>query len=117
MAQCLRFLLLRLTIISIIRGGSAFGYDVDAKLGYSKKQEAKYASASREQVERMHISYNVRERILQNGWNPRTDFFSQFPRVIVRLDEASLELDDECRSRLNKVADFNSMSAFFSDYG
>jgi hypothetical protein len=54
-----RSLSLKLTTMSTVRGGSAFGWDAGAKFGLTKKDEGKYAHASQESVEMMHISYNV----------------------------------------------------------
>lgn len=65
--------MLKLTITSITKGFSLGGWEAAAKFGFSKQDEAKYARASQEKTERMHISYNVRGPISQNGWILHTD--------------------------------------------
>ncbi|KAK2756961.1 hypothetical protein FQN54_004929 [Arachnomyces sp. PD_36] len=84
--------------VQIAAGGNVFGYDIGAKFGLSMQDQDGFARASQETVDMMHISYN-------------------FPRVLLRLDETSLELDPVCRARLEQVKDFNSMSKFLTDYG
>jgi len=64
MKQCPQSLLLKLTTTSIIRGGNVFGYGVGAKFGFSAKEQDGYAQARQENVEMMHISYNVRGHTL-----------------------------------------------------
>lgn len=42
---------------------------------------------------------------------------SKFPRVVIQLDEDSLELSDECREDLSKVINLTTAKAFKDKYG
>lgn len=42
---------------------------------------------------------------------------NQFPRVVLQLDEDSLQLSDECTEALKYITDKASIEAFKSKYG
>lgn len=46
-----------------------------------------------------------------------TNILFEFPRVVVQLDEDSLELSEECAADLKHVKDSASLEAFKTKYG
>ncbi|OJJ78671.1 uncharacterized protein ASPGLDRAFT_86382 [Aspergillus glaucus CBS 516.65] len=78
--------------------GGAFGYSASAKASYKNEEKSANSMTSRTDENHMTITYN-------------------FPRVVVQLDEDSLELSEECAADLKHVKDKASVEAFRTKYG
>ncbi|KAF2756483.1 hypothetical protein EJ05DRAFT_512139 [Pseudovirgaria hyperparasitica] len=82
-------------------GGGAFGFSLGASMGFAKSDEDKNAQTSTKDVATMHIRY-------------------YFPRVVIQLDELSLELSQECKDELDVVlttAKFENLQRFSEKFG
>ncbi|KAE8312361.1 hypothetical protein BDV41DRAFT_577777 [Aspergillus transmontanensis] len=79
-------------------GGGCFGYSAGVNAGFKNEEAASTSEAKTENTKQMTITYN-------------------FPRVVVQLDEESLQLSDECAEALKHVKDKASLQAFKDKYG
>ncbi|OQE38085.1 hypothetical protein PENCOP_c009G01622 [Penicillium coprophilum] len=79
-------------------GGGFFGYSAGAQAGFKNEEQSSGSKARTENTKHMTITYN-------------------FPRVVLQLDEESLELSDECAEALKHVKDQASIQAFKAKYG
>ncbi|KAE8130884.1 hypothetical protein BDV38DRAFT_289224 [Aspergillus pseudotamarii] len=79
-------------------GGGLFGYSFGAKGAYENEENAANSSRSATERKMMTITYN-------------------FPRVLLQLDEDSLELTDECRDDARRVETKDDVQAFKDKYG
>ncbi|OGM42255.1 hypothetical protein ABOM_009045 [Aspergillus bombycis] len=78
--------------------GGAFGFSAAVSAGFSSSESNALSKQSTAESSTMNITYN-------------------FPRVVLHLDEYSLELSDECGQDLIRVKDVNSLIAFHHKYG
>ncbi|KAB8226678.1 hypothetical protein BDV33DRAFT_197668 [Aspergillus novoparasiticus] len=78
--------------------GGAFGFSAAVSAGFSSSESNALSKQSTAESSTMNITYN-------------------FPRVVLHLDEYSLELSDECSQDLIRVKDVNSLIAFHHKYG
>ncbi|KNG87340.1 hypothetical protein ANOM_003946, partial [Aspergillus nomiae NRRL 13137] len=86
------------TAAEVAVGGGAFGYSAGAKGGFKAEEKGSESKATSEETRHMTITYN-------------------FPRVVLQLDEESLELTEECANALPHVTDMASLTAFKARYG
>ncbi|RAK94070.1 hypothetical protein BO79DRAFT_223161 [Aspergillus costaricaensis CBS 115574] len=78
--------------------GGAFGYKASASASYSENNSSSTASTSSEDTKVLTITYN-------------------FPRVVVDLDNHSLDLTEECKVDLLSVDSAASIASFKDKYG
>ncbi|GAB1207397.1 hypothetical protein APSETT445_006113 [Aspergillus pseudonomiae] len=78
--------------------GGAFGFSAAISAGFSSSESSALSKQSTAESSTMNITYN-------------------FPRVVLHLDEYSLDLSDECSQDLVRVKDVNSLIAFHHKYG
>ncbi|KAE8398376.1 hypothetical protein BDV37DRAFT_288579 [Aspergillus pseudonomiae] len=86
------------TAAEVAVGGGAFGYSAGAQAGFKAEEQGSESKATSEETRHMIITYN-------------------FPRVILQLDEESLELTEECANDLAHVTDMASITSFKARYG
>ncbi|KAK2763914.1 hypothetical protein FQN54_009533 [Arachnomyces sp. PD_36] len=79
-------------------GGSLFGASLAVSAGFSSNERAAVAESQAEKSRNMNITYN-------------------FPRVVLHLDQRSLELTEKCKKALAKVKDEASLINFHQDFG
>ncbi|OGE47064.1 hypothetical protein PENARI_c069G05383 [Penicillium arizonense] len=79
-------------------GAGVYGYSAGISASHHSEEETKKLVTNRTDKKRMVITYN-------------------FPRVIVLLDEDSLEVTAECVEAVKKVKDWNTLSIFLNKYG
>ncbi|OJJ32909.1 hypothetical protein ASPWEDRAFT_185366 [Aspergillus wentii DTO 134E9] len=78
--------------------GGAFGVSAAASGGFSKNQSDALSTTNTADSSTMNVTYN-------------------FPRVVMHLDQHSLDLSEECSNDLAGVRDVNSLLAFHHKYG
>ncbi|CAI7625022.1 unnamed protein product [Penicillium pancosmium] len=86
------------TAAEVAVGGGAFGYSAGMQAGFKKEEAASNDKKESNEKQKMTITYN-------------------FPRVVLQLDEESLELTGECANSLEHVTDKESVAAFKARYG
>ncbi|OGM48861.1 hypothetical protein ABOM_002985 [Aspergillus bombycis] len=86
------------TAAEVAVGGGAFGFSAGAQAGFKEEEQASESRATTEETKHMTITYN-------------------FPRVVLQLDDESLELTEECAKDLACVTDMASLTAFKARYG
>ncbi|KAH8430634.1 uncharacterized protein LDX57_008297 [Aspergillus melleus] len=79
-------------------GGGALGVSAGVKGGYSSNSSKSSATQNDTQTKVLTITYN-------------------FPRVVINLDESSLELTEECKADINNLGDTLSLTDFNEKYG
>ncbi|KAI9037789.1 uncharacterized protein KD926_011578 [Aspergillus affinis] len=79
-------------------GGGALGVTAAVKGGYSSSKSKASATQNDTQTKVLTITYN-------------------FPRVVINLDESSLELTEECKADINHLGDTLSLADFNEKYG
>ncbi|PLB43350.1 hypothetical protein P170DRAFT_481297 [Aspergillus steynii IBT 23096] len=79
-------------------GGGAFGVSAAVKGGYSSNSSDSKATQNDTQTKVLTITYN-------------------FPRVVIHLDESSLELTEECKADINTLGHKMSLTDFNEKYG
>ncbi|KAJ5400086.1 hypothetical protein N7465_010575 [Penicillium sp. CMV-2018d] len=79
-------------------GGGFYGYSAGAQAGFKNEEQSSGSQARTEDTKHMTITYN-------------------FPRVVLQLDEESLQPSDECAEALKHIKDKASVQAFKAKYG